>query len=77
MVFIPAGKRAAAVPKALGELALGEAGIKLIGPGDITPDEALAGMGAAARGVLTRASLLRRRHPPRQPGFRRGAWKKA
>jgi hypothetical protein len=43
-----------------------------IGPGDITPDEALAGMGAAARGVLTRASLFRRRHPPCQPGFRRG-----
>jgi branched-chain amino acid transport system substrate-binding protein len=53
MVFVPAGKTATAVLKAFGDLGLRKAGIKLIGPGDITPDEELATMGEAALGVLT------------------------
>jgi branched-chain amino acid transport system substrate-binding protein len=53
MVFIPAGKTATAVLKAFGDLGLAKASIKLIGPGDVTPDEELATMGEAALGVLT------------------------
>src|SRR5437588_1107411 len=53
MVFIPAGRTATAVMKAFGELGLGEAGVKLIGPGDITTDEELPNMGEVALGVLT------------------------
>jgi branched-chain amino acid transport system substrate-binding protein len=52
-VFIPAGKTATAVLKAFGELELSKAGVKLIGPGDVTTDEELENMGAAALGVLT------------------------
>jgi branched-chain amino acid transport system substrate-binding protein len=53
MVFVPAGKTATSVLKAFGDLGLGQAGVKLIGPGDITPDEQLATMGDVALGVLT------------------------
>ena len=52
-VFIPAGKTATAVLKAFGELGLASAGVKLIGPGDVTTDEELENMGDAALGVLT------------------------
>jgi branched-chain amino acid transport system substrate-binding protein len=52
-VFIPAGKTATAVLKAFGDLGLAKAGVKLIGPGDVTTDEELDNMGDAALGVLT------------------------
>jgi branched-chain amino acid transport system substrate-binding protein len=52
-VFIPAGKTATAVMKNFGDLGLGRAGIKLIGPGDITTDEELPNMGDVALGVTT------------------------
>ncbi|HKW38153.1 MAG TPA: ABC transporter substrate-binding protein [Burkholderiales bacterium] len=51
--FVPAGKQATAIMKAYGELGLDKAGIKFIGPGDITPDDELANMGDEALGVLT------------------------
>jgi len=53
MVFIPAGKTATAVMKNFSELGLDKAGIKLIGPGDITTDEELPNMGDVALGVIT------------------------
>ena len=53
MVFIPAGKTATAVMKAFRDQGLDAAGIKLIGPGDITTDEELPNMGDAALGVTT------------------------
>ena len=52
-VFVPAGKSATALMKGFGELGLAQAGIKLIGPGDITTDEELPNMGDVALGVLT------------------------
>ena len=52
-VFVPAGKTATAVMKGFGDLGLKAAGIKLIGPGDITPDEELPNMGDVALGVVT------------------------
>jgi branched-chain amino acid transport system substrate-binding protein len=52
-VFIPAGKTATAVMKNFSDLGLDKAGIKLIGPGDITTDEELPNMGDVAIGVLT------------------------
>src|SRR5262245_29643831 len=52
-VFIPAGKQATAIMKAFGDLGLDKAGIKLIGPGDITTDEELPNMGNVPLGVLT------------------------
>src|SRR3977135_2897047 len=53
MVFIPAGRTATAVMKTFGELGLDKAGVKLIGPGDITTDEELQNMGDVALGVTT------------------------
>ena len=53
MVFIPAGKTATAVAKNFNDLGLKEAGIKLIGPGDITTEEELPNMGDVALGVTT------------------------
>src|SRR5262245_2789169 len=52
-VFVPAGDHAAAVVKTYGALGMREAGIKLIGPGDITQDTKLQAMGDAAVGLIT------------------------
>src|SRR5262249_38963202 len=52
-VFIPAGDHAAAVIKTYAALGMKEAGIKLIGPGDITQDIKLQAMGDAAIGLIT------------------------
>lgn len=51
--FVPAGEEATALMKAFGDLGLRQAGIKLIGPGDITPDDELQNMGDVALGVVT------------------------
>jgi len=52
-VFVPAGKWATAVMKTYGDLGMDKAGIKLIGPGDITQDSELANMGDVPLGVVT------------------------
>jgi len=52
-VFVPAGDHASAVVKTYGALGMAAAGIKLIGPGDITQDIKLQGMGDAAIGLIT------------------------
>ena len=52
-VFVPAGKSATALMKGFGDLGLAQAGIKLIGPGDITTDEELPNMGDVPLGVYT------------------------
>ena len=52
-VFVPAGDHAAAAVKTYAALGLREAGIKLIGPGDITQDTKLQAMGPAAVGLVT------------------------
>jgi len=52
-VFVPAGDHAAAVVKTYAALGMRDAGIKLIGPGDITQDTKLQAMGSAAVGLIT------------------------
>jgi branched-chain amino acid transport system substrate-binding protein len=52
-VFVPAGKSATAFMKGFGDLGLAQAGIKLIGPGDIVTDEELPNMGDVPNGVMT------------------------
>src|SRR6185312_2222259 len=52
-VFVPAGDHATAVVKTYGALGMRAAGIKLIGPGDITQDIKLQAMGPAAVGLIT------------------------
>lgn len=52
-VFIPAGKWATGVMKTYNDLGMKQAGIKLIGPGDITQDTELPNMGDVPIGVVT------------------------
>jgi branched-chain amino acid transport system substrate-binding protein len=52
-VFVPAGDHASAVVKTYAALGMREAGIRLIGPGDITQDTKLQAMGPAAVGLIT------------------------
>jgi branched-chain amino acid transport system substrate-binding protein len=75
MVFIPAGKTATAVMKNFSDLGLKEAGIKLIGPGDITTDEELPNMGDVALGVTTVFHYSAAADRPANKAFV-AAWKK-
>ena len=52
-VFVPSGDHAVAVMKTYGALGMRKAGIKLVGPGDLTPDYKLQGMGDDAVGLVT------------------------
>jgi branched-chain amino acid transport system substrate-binding protein len=52
-VFVPAGDHASAVVKTYGALGMKEAGVRLIGPGDITQDNKLQAMGDPAVGLIT------------------------
>ena len=52
-VFVPAGDHAVAVVKTYAALGMRDAGIKLIGPGDITQDNKLQAMGKDAIGLIT------------------------
>jgi branched-chain amino acid transport system substrate-binding protein len=52
-VFVPAGDFASAAVKTYAALGMREAGIKFIGPGDITQDIKLQAMGSAAVGLIT------------------------
>jgi branched-chain amino acid transport system substrate-binding protein len=75
MVFIPAGKTATAVMKTFSDLGLAAAGIKLIGPGDITTDEELPNMGDVALGVTTVFHYSAAAERPANKAFV-AAWKK-
>ena len=51
--FHPGGVQAGAFMKAYAEAGLREAGIQLVGPGDLVMEEELPNMGSAALGVIT------------------------
>ena len=74
-VFVPAGDHASAVVKTYGALGMREAGIKLIGPGDITQDTKLQAMGAAAVGLITMHHYNADLDNPENKSFV-AAWKK-
>jgi len=75
MVFVPAGKTATAVMKTFEDLGLKKAGVKLIGPGDITTDEELPNMGEVALGVTTVFHYSAAGERPANKAFV-AAWKK-
>jgi branched-chain amino acid transport system substrate-binding protein len=52
-VFVPSGDHAVAVMKTYNALGMKQAGIKLVGPGDLTPDHKLQSMGSTAVGLIT------------------------
>jgi branched-chain amino acid transport system substrate-binding protein len=74
-VFIPSGKQATGVMKAYGDLGLPAAGIKLIGPQDITTDEELPNMGEAPLGVVTSGGYSEAATRPANQAFV-AAWKR-
>ena len=51
--FVPAGPQATQIMKAYNDLGLNKAGVKFIGPGDLTPDDELPNMGDAPLGIFT------------------------
>jgi branched-chain amino acid transport system substrate-binding protein len=52
-VFVPAGNHAAAVFKTYADVGMKDAGVRLIGPGDLTQDTELQDLGDVAVGVVT------------------------
>ncbi len=74
--FVPAGKAATALMKGFGELGLRDAGIKLIGPGDITDDVELPNMGDVPLGVVTMFHYSAAADRPANKAFV-AEWKKA
>jgi branched-chain amino acid transport system substrate-binding protein len=73
--FTPAGRQATQIMKAYGDLGLDKAGIKFIGPGDITTDEELPNMGDAPLGVITMHHYSAAATRPANKAFI-AAWKK-
>ncbi len=72
-VFIPSGSHASAVVKYYGEVGLKQAGIKLIGPMDVAPDNKLPQMGEAAVGAIVMSSYSRDLDNPANKAFLK-AW---
>jgi len=75
-VFIPAGKWATGVMKTYGALGMKEAGIQLIGPGDITQDSELPNMGEVPLGIITMHHYSAAADRPENKAFV-SAWKEA
>jgi branched-chain amino acid transport system substrate-binding protein len=73
--FVPAGRQATQIMKAYSDLGLDKAGIKFIGPGDITTDEELPNMGDAPLGVITMHHYSAAATRPANKAFI-AAWKK-
>jgi branched-chain amino acid transport system substrate-binding protein len=73
--FTPAGRQATQIMKAYGDLGLDKAGIKFIGPGDITTDEELPNMGDVPVGVITMHHYSAAATRPANKAFI-AAWKK-
>jgi branched-chain amino acid transport system substrate-binding protein len=73
--FVPAGRQATQIMKAYSDLGLDKAGVKFIGPGDITTDEELPNMGDVALGVITMHHYSAAATRPANKAFI-AAWKK-
>jgi branched-chain amino acid transport system substrate-binding protein len=75
-IFVPAGNHATAVVKTFAELGMKDAGISLIGPGDLTQDTKLQEMGDAAVGLSTMHHYAADYQTPENQAFV-AAWKQA
>jgi branched-chain amino acid transport system substrate-binding protein len=75
-VFVPGGDHSTAVVRTYNALGMKEAGIKLIGPGDITQDTKLQPMGQNADGLITMHHYNADLDNPENKKFVE-AWKKA
>jgi branched-chain amino acid transport system substrate-binding protein len=70
-IFIPAGEQSIAFVKAFSERGLKEAGIKLIGPGDVTDDDVLETMGSPTLGIITTHHYSFAHDSPQNAAFRK------
>ncbi|MGZ6143170.1 MAG: ABC transporter substrate-binding protein [Myxococcales bacterium] len=70
-IFVPAGEQGIAVVKAFAERGLREAGIKLIGTGDVLDDDVLEAMGDATLGVITAHHYSAAHDSPQNAAFRK------
>lgn len=75
-MFVPAGSHASAVVKTYNDLGMRAAGTALIGPGDITQDTKLQGMGDGAVGMITTHHYSADSKSPENQAFVK-AWKAA
>jgi branched-chain amino acid transport system substrate-binding protein len=75
-VFVPAGNHVSALFKTYADLGMKDAGVRLIGPGDIVQDTKLQGLGDVAVGVITLGQYQADLDNPVNQKFV-AAWKKA
>lgn len=68
-VFVPAGEQGVAFMKGYRERGLAEAGIKVIGTGDLTDDHVLPAMGDATLGVITSFHYSAAHNSPENKAF--------
>jgi branched-chain amino acid transport system substrate-binding protein len=70
-IFIPAGEQSIAFVKAFSERGLRQAGIQLIGPGDVVDDDVLETMGEATLGIITTHHYSFAHESPQNEAFRK------
>jgi branched-chain amino acid transport system substrate-binding protein len=70
-VFVPAGEQSIAFMKGYRERGLADAGIKVIGTGDLTDDHVLPAMGDATLGVITTFHYSAAHKSPENDAFRK------
>jgi branched-chain amino acid transport system substrate-binding protein len=75
-VFIPSGPYATAVMKGYNDLGLRQAGVHLVGPQDLVPDNELANMGDIPVGITTSGNYSSAADRPANKAFI-AAWQKA
>jgi branched-chain amino acid transport system substrate-binding protein len=70
-IFVPAGEQGIAFVKAFTERGLRQAGIKLIGPGDVVDDDVLEAMGDPTLGIITTHHYSAAHESPENAAFRK------
>jgi branched-chain amino acid transport system substrate-binding protein len=74
-IFVPAGTQATAMMNAIKDLGLREAGIHVVAPQDLLPDEELPRMGDTPLGLITSGTYSADAKRPANEAFR-AAWKR-
>ena len=75
-IFVPAGTQATAMMRAINDLGLRQAGIKIAAPQDLLPDEELPNMGDIPLGMITSGTYSAAAKRPANEAFL-AAWKRA
>jgi branched-chain amino acid transport system substrate-binding protein len=70
-IFVPAGEQGIAFVKAFTERGLRQAGIKLIGPGDVVDDDVLEAMGDPTLGIITTHHYSAAHEGPENAAFKK------